>query len=210
MNSIRFSKNGSVHVDPDGLYPKMNPSTTKYTPRGGRPNYRYARWTPPVEPKPEPKLDLSDKSFPSLSNHAVQQSTAHHPEFTTSFATSVKVMAEVEKLHELRAQRDRQADQKARAELGGVYVHRFQHGRLSEVEPEDEAPQWEPPKKLAKPDPETDWVEVRHSKAHKTPKDKSFREMEDDYRSKAHEEEGGDDYNGDLFESSHRHDHHAT
>ena len=187
----------------------MNQSNTKYTPRGGRPNYRYARWTPPVEPKPEPKLDLSDKSFPSLSNNAVQQTTSR-TEFSTSFATSVKVMAEVEKLQELRAQRDRQADQKARAELGGVYIHRFQHGRLSEVEPEDEAPQWEPPKKLAKPDPETDWVEVRHSKAHKTPKETSFREMEEDYRSKAHEEDGGDDYNGDLFESSHRHDHHAT
>jgi hypothetical protein len=183
---------------------------TKYTPRGGRPNYRYARWTPPVEPKPEPKLDLSDKNFPSLSNNTVTQTTAHHPEFTTSFATSVKVMAEVEKLQELRAQRDRQADQKARAELGGVYTHRFQHGRLSEVDPEEQTVQWMPPPKLAKPNPDTDWVEVRHSKAHKHPKDKSFREMEEDYRSKAIDEENADDYNGDLFESSHRHDHHAT
>jgi len=182
---------------------------TKYTPRGGRPNYRYARWTPPVEPKPEPKLDLSDKNFPSLSNHPVPQSTAHHPEFTTSFATSVKVMAEVEKLQELRAQRDRQADQKARAELGGVYIHRFQHGRLSEVDPEEE-PQWRPEPKLAKPDPETDWVEVRHSKAHKQPKEKSVRELDDEYRSKAIDEENAEEYNGDLFESSHRHDHHAT
>ena len=184
-------------------------STSKYTPRGGRPNYRYARWTPPVEPKPEPKLDLSDKSFPSLSNHAVTQSTAHHPEFTTSFATSVKVMAEVEKLHELRAQRDRQADQRARAELSGVYIQRFQPGRLSELEPEEE-PQWRPVQRLVKPNPDTEWVEVRHSKAHRQPKEKSFAELEDDYRSKAHEEDGSGDYNGDLFESSHRHDHHAT
>jgi hypothetical protein len=115
-------------------------SSNKYTPRGGRPNYRYARWTPPPEPKPEPKLDLSDKSFPSLSNNTVPQTTAVHTEFKTSFATSVKVMAEVEKLHELRAERDRQADQRARAELSGVYIQRFQPGRLSELEPEE--PQW--------------------------------------------------------------------
>jgi hypothetical protein len=184
-------------------------NATKYTPRGGRPNYRYARWTPPPEPKPEPKLDLSDKSFPSLSNNAVPQTTAAHTEFKTSFATSVKVMAEVEKLHELRAERDRQADQRARAELSGVYIQRFQPGRLSELEPEEE-PQWRPQMKLAKPNPETDWVEVRHSKAHKQPVEKSYAELEEDYRSKAHEEDWGDDYNGDLFESSHRHDHHAT
>jgi hypothetical protein len=80
---------------------------------------------------------------------------------------------------------------------------------LSELEPEEE-PQWRPQMKLAKPNPETDWVEVRHSKAHKQPVEKSYAELEEDYRSKAHEEDWGDDYNGDLFESSHRHDHHAT
>lgn len=187
-------------------------NTTRYTaPRGGRPNYSYrSRWTPPPEPKPEPKLDLSDKNFPTLSNRPVSQTAAAQHDFQSSFTTTVKVMAEMEKRQELRDQRDREADQKAKAEMGGVYTHHFRHGRLSEmtvVEPEEDT--WRPPPMPTEPS-ETEWVEVRHSKARRTIAEKTMRELEEDYRSKAIDEEDAADYNGELFESSHRHDHHAT
>lgn len=188
----------------------QNARTNQNSYRGGRPQYRYQRWTPPPEPKPEPKLDLSDKSFPTLSNQTVAQTSANQHEFRTAFSTTVRVMAEVEKLNDLKEQRNREADQKARAEMGGVYIHRFQHGRMSEREEEPEEGHWEAPKVLAKPDDTVEWVEVRHSKARRQPREKTTRELAEDYRAKALDEEYAEDYNGDLFESSHRHDHHAT
>jgi hypothetical protein len=186
----------------------QNARSNQNTYRGGRPQYRVPRWTPPPEPKPEPKLDLSDRNFPTLSNQPVAQTAANQHDFQTAFSTTVKVMAEVEKLNDLREERNRLADQKARAEMGGVYTHRFQPGRMSERN-EEEAP-WEPPKRLEKPDDTVEWVEVRHSKARRQPREKTTRELAEEYRAKAIDEEHAEDYNGDLFESSHRHDHHAT
>ena len=178
--------------------------------RGGRPQYRYQRWTPPPEPKPEPKLDLSDRSFPSLpTSNVPQQSTGGHS-FDSKFSTTVKVMAEMEKLQELRDQRDREASQKARMEMKGVYLGRFQHGRMSardEVEPEED--DWRPTQESRSPS-EEEWTEVRHSKARKQPHEKSMRELAEEYQAKAIDEDEAEDYNGDLFESSHRHDHYAT
>lgn len=179
--------------------------------RGGRPQYRYQRWTPPPEPKPEPKLDLSDKSFPSLplSNAPQTQSTGGHA-FESKFTTTVKVMAEMEKRQEMREKRDREATQQEKAAMKGVYTWRFQHGRLSGThleEPEEDG--WR-----ARPEPREpaadEWVEVRHSKARKVYQEKTVEELDDEYDEKAVNEEGGEDYNGDLFERSHRHDHYAT
>jgi hypothetical protein len=174
--------------------------------RGGRPNYGARRLPPP----PEPKLDLSDKSFPSLAATPPPEPTTAYV-FASKFSTTVKVMSEVEKLNELREQRNREADQKAHAEMGGVYTHRFRHGRLSEVKVEEEEGHWEPPQKLAKPDDTTEWVEVRHSKARRQGHEKSLRELDEDYRSKAKDEADAEaEYNSELFERSHRHDHYAT
>lgn len=175
--------------------------------RGGRPQYRYARWTPPPEPKPEPKLDLSDRTFPSLpTSNAPQQSTGAH-EFSTKFTTTVKVMAEMEKLQELREKREREATQQEKAAMRGVYTGRFQHGRLSATHLEEpEETHWRPPQEPVEP-AEDEWVEVRHSKARKIVREKTVEELEEEYEEKAEEEE---DYNGDLFERSHRHDHYAT
>lgn len=185
-------------------------NTRTYAPRGGRPNYtRYQRWTPPPEPKPEPKLDLSERNFPTLSNQPVAQTAGHH-DFQSSFTTTVKVMAEMEKLQELREARDRAQTQKARGEMKGVYVDRFQPGRLSRVEVEEpEEDDWRPAREVQEP-AEDEWTEVRHSKARRHPREKSMGELAEEYHAKAIDEEGGEDYNGDLFESSHRHDHHAT
>ena len=187
-------------------------NTRTYVPRGGysRPQYgRHQRWTPPPEPKPEPKLDLSERNFPTLSNNPVAQTTGHH-DFQSSFTTTVKVMAEMEKLQELREQRDREASQKARVEMRGVYIDRFQPGRLSKqevVEPEED--DWRPAREVREPG-DDEWTEVRHSKARKQPREKSMRELAEEYQSKAIDEENAEDYNGELFESSHRHDHYAT
>lgn len=180
--------------------------------RGGRPQYRYQRWTPPPEPKPEPKLDLSDKTFPALpmSNVPPQTAAGQHG-FTSSFTTTVKVMAELEKRQALREAHDRMQTQKARGEMKGVYIDRFQQGRLSArevVEPEQDT--WRPTQEVYEPTEDDGWTEVKHSKAHKSPYEKSFRELEEDYAEKAADEEAADDYNGDLFERSHRHDHYAT
>lgn len=181
--------------------------------RGGRPQYRVQRWTPPPEPKPEPKLDLSDKTFPALSTTPAPQATGQHT-FQTAFTTTVKVMAETEKLHDLRAQRDRETTQRERSALKGVYVDRFQHGRLSarEVEePEDGDDLWRTgPTDPPEPTEDDGWTEVKHSKARKGPREKSFREIEEDYRAKELDEEDAEEHNGDLFERSHRHDHYAT
>jgi hypothetical protein len=178
--------------------------------RGGRPQYRYQRWTPPPEPKPEPKLDLSDRTFPSLpTSNTPQQTTGGHA-FETKFTTTVKVMAEMEKLQELRAQREREATHQEKTAMKGVYTARFQHGRLAQSrieEPEED--EWRPPQEPVEP-AEDEWVEVRHSKAKRGPREKSFRELEEDYEEKAADEEAAEDYNGDLFERSHRHDHYAT
>jgi hypothetical protein len=57
---------------------------------------------------------------------------------------------------------------------------------------------------------EDEWVEVRHSKARKSAHVKTTEELDEDYDDKAADEEAADDYNGDLFERSHRHDHYAT
>lgn len=179
--------------------------------RGGRPQYRYQRWTPPPEPKPEPKLDLSDKTFPSLPmSNVVQQSPGQH-EFGSKFSTTVKVMAELEKLQELREEREKKTTQQEKASLRGVYTGRFQHGRLSQVEaprePREPREEWRaPPQEPA----EDEWVEVRHSKARKVAHEKTAEELDDEYEDKAADEEAAEDYNGDLFERSHRHDHYAT
>lgn len=181
--------------------------------RGGRPQYRVQRWTPPPEPKPEPKLDLSDRNFPSLPmSNAPIQSTGGH-EFQSSFTTTVKVMAEMEKLQELRERRDRQQTEKERAAMKGVYIDRFQHGRLSArevVEPEDGDDLWRPAQEVREPTEEDGWTEVKHSKAKRAPREKTVQEIEEDYEDKAADEEAAEDYNGDLFERSHRHDHYAT
>lgn len=177
--------------------------------RGGRPQYRYQRWTPPPEPKPEPKLDLSDRSFPSLpTSNAPLQTTGGHA-FQSSFTTTVKVMAEMEKLQELRERRDREQTQKQRGEMKGVYVDRFQHGRLSAQRLEEPEDTWSPPREPREPE-EDEWQEVKHSKAKRAPREKTVQEIEEDYEDKAADEEAAEDYNGDLFERSHRHDHYAT
>lgn len=191
----------------------MQPSArTQYSQqRGGRPQYRYQRWTPPPEPKPEPKLDLSDKTFPSLPVFTAPIQSAGTHAFQSSFTTTVKVMAELEKRQELRDARDRMETQKARGEMKGVYIDRFQQGRMSAQRLDEEEDRWRaPPSEPIEPTDEDGWAEVKHSKARKTPYEKSFRELEEDYEEKAVNEEGGDDYNGDLFERSHRHDHYAT
>ena len=194
------------------MQPSQN-NTRPYVPRGGysRPQYgRHQRWTPPPEPKPEPKLDLSDRNFPMLpTSNAPLQSTGGH-DFRSTFTTTVKVMAEMEKLQELREQRDREASQKAQMEMRGVYIDRFQPGRLTKqevVEPEED--DWRPTQEVREPR-EDEWTEVRHSKARKQPREKSMRELAEEYQAKALDEENAEDYNGELFESSHRHDHYAT
>jgi len=179
--------------------------------RGGRPQYRYQRWTPPPEPKPEPKLDLSDKSFPSLpqSNVPQTQSTGGYA-FESKFSTTVKVMSELEKLQELREMREREQTRQERDAMKGVYTGRFQAGRLTGVrleEPEEHT--WRPRPAPREP-AEDEWVEVRHSKARKVAYDKTAEELEEEYEDKAGDEAAADDYNGDLFERSHRHDHYAT
>jgi hypothetical protein len=178
--------------------------------RGGRPQYRYARWTPPVEPKPEPKLDLSDRTFPSLPTSNVPQQASGSHEFETKFSTAVKVMAELETRQQLREARERQATQQERDAMKGVYTERFQPGRLTrtEVEEPEEEP-WRPPQEPVEP-AEDEWVEVRHSKARRQPREKSFREIAEDYHAKELDEEEAEEHNGELFERSHRHDHYAT
>lgn len=193
----------------------MQPSARTYQQqRGGRPQYgrRYTHWTPPPEPKPEPKLDLSDKSFPSLPmSNAPLQTTGGH-DFQTAFTTKVKVMAEMEKLQELRDRRDRAQTEKERTAMKGVYIDRFQHRQTPTrevVEPEDDG--WGPgPSEPREPTEDDGWMEVKHSKAKRGPIEKTFRELEEEYAEKAADEEAADDYNGDLFERSHRHDHYAT
>jgi hypothetical protein len=179
--------------------------------RGGRPQYRYQRWTPPPEPKPEPKLDLSDKSFPSLplSNAPQTQSTGGY-DFATKFSTTVKVMSELEKLQELRELREREQTRQERDAMKGVYTGRFQGGRLATTRLEEpEEHRWVPPPTQREP-AEDEWVEVRHSKARKSAHVKTVEELEEDYEDKAADEAAADEYNGDLFERSHRHDHYAT
>jgi glucan-binding YG repeat protein len=139
-----------------------------------------------------------------------QQSTGGHS-FDSKFSTTVKVMAEMEKLQELRDQRDREASQKARMEMKGVYLGRFQHGRTSAREETDseEEDEWRPTQESRSPS-EEEWTEVRHSKARKQPHEKSMRDLAEEYQAKAIDEEEAEDYNGELFDRSHRHDHYAT
>jgi hypothetical protein len=193
----------------------MQPSARTYQQqRGGRPQYgrRYTHWTPPPEPKPEPKLDLSDKSFPSLPMSNVPLQTTGGHDFQTAFTTKVKVMAEMEKLQELRDRRDRAQTEKERTAMKGVYIDRFQHRQTPTrevVEPEDDG--WGPGRlNLESQRKDDGWMEVKHSKAKRGPVEKTFRELEEEYAEKAADEEAADDYNGDLFERSHRHDHYAT
>jgi hypothetical protein len=179
--------------------------------RGGRPQYRTQRWTPPPEPKPEPKLDLSDKSFPSLplSNAPQSQSTGGHA-FETKFTTAVKVMAEMEKRQEMREQRDREATRQEKDAMKGVYTARFHSGRLASTRLEEpEETTWRPHQEGREPG-EDEWMEVRHSKARKVARAKTTEELEEEYAEKAYEEADAEDHNGDLFERSHRHDHYAT
>jgi hypothetical protein len=188
----------------------QNTRNTQTSYRGGRPQYRAQRWAPPPEPKPEPKLDLSDKSFPTLpSSSQPSQSTGQH-EFPSTFTTTIKVMAEMEKSRELRAQRERDATQQQKDALKGVYTARFQPGRLTSRREEPEEDAWRPPQELREPTEEDEWTEVRHSKARKIQREKTAEELDQDYREKATDEDAVDGYNEDLFERSHQHDHYAT
>ena len=97
--------------------------------------------------------------------------------------------------------------------MKGVYIDRFHHGRLTArevVEPEDGDDLWRQPPEPREPTEDDGWTEVKHSRAKRVPREKSFRELEEDYEEKAADEEAAEDYNGDLFERSHRHDHYAT
>lgn len=187
------------------------PERRPYQYRGGRPQYN--RGPRPPLPPPETPLKKTEANFPKLVPNAPKKVS---PEFATSFSKTVAEMANEEEQQRLRDAYAKEQDARAQSEFQGVYIlGSVHHPRPTFVkdlvEEFDEQAHFEreeyattaPP-----PDAEEDgWTSVK-VKVRKARRELTAAELAAKYRAAgdaADREE--DEFNGDLFEASHRHDH---
>lgn len=209
----------------------MNPSSDwqtvperrqpQYSYRGGRPQYnrgpRPSLYAPPLPP-PETPLKKTEANFPKLVPNAPKKAS---PEFATSFSKTVAEMAKEEEEQRLRDAYAKDQDARARNEFQGVYilgsvrtdtVRNTARALARELAEEfDVAEGFErelydttaPP-----PNSEDDgWTSVK-VKERKPKRELTTAELAAKYVSAgeaADREE--EEFNGDLFHASHRHDH---
>jgi hypothetical protein len=182
--------------------------------RGGRPQYGRPRpaFQPPLPP-PETPLKKTEANFPKLVPNAPKKVS---PEFATSFSKTVAEMAKEEEEQRLKDNYMKEQADKARNEFNGVYilgsVHSARHSVVrdlaEEFDPAEGFEREEYDTTAPPPNSEDDgWTSVKQ-KVRKPKRELTAAELDAKYR------EAGDaadrdeeEFNGDLYYASHRHDH---
>lgn len=187
------------------------PERRQYQYRGGRP--QYGRPRPPLPP-PETPLKKTEANFPRLVPNAPKKAS---PEFETSFSKTVAEMAKEEEEQRLKdTYRKEQAD-KARNEFQGVYilgsVHRarplFARDLAEEFDAAELPFEREEYDTTAPPPSEEDdgWTTVAQ-KVRKPKRELTAAELAAKYQAAGEAaDRESEEFNGDLFHASHRHDH---
>lgn len=190
------------------------PERRQYAYRGGRPQYGRPRpaFTPPLPP-PETPLKKTEANFPHLVAKAPKKAS---PEFETSFSKTVAEMAREEEGQRLRAAYEKEQATREQNEFNGVYilgsirtdtvrntVRNFVRDLNEEFEAEFAREETAPP-----PNPEDDgWTDVKQ-KVRKPKKELSAAELAARYVAAGEAaDRDEEEFNGDLFHASHRHDH---
>jgi hypothetical protein len=183
--------------------------------RGGRPQYGRPRpyaAMPPLPP-PETPLKKTEANFPKLVPNAPKKVS---PEFGTSFSKTVAEMAKEEEEQRLKDSYAKEQADKARNEFQGVYilgaVHRarptFVKDLVEDFDAQAEFEREEYDTTAPPPNSEDDgWTSVKQ-KVRKPKRELNTAELAAKYQAAgeaADREE--EEFNGDLFYSSHRHDH---
>ena len=187
--------------------------------RGGRPQYgrpRPSMYAPPLPP-PETPLKKTEANFPKLVPNAPKKVS---PEFATSFSKTVAEMAKEEEQQRMRDAYEKDQETRAQNEFNGVYilgsvrtdtvrntVRSFVRELNEEFEAEFEREEYEtnaPP-----PNSEDDgWMSVKQ-KVRKPKKEMSTADLAARYVAAGEAaDRDEEEFNGDLFHASHRHDHH--
>ena len=191
--------------------------------RGGRPQYGrrqpvYPGTPPPLLPQEAVLPKKTDANFPHLVPRAPKKAS---PEFATSFSTTVTEMAKEEEEQRFRDAYAKDEQSKAKNEFNGVYilgsirtdtvrntVRNFVRDLSEEFNAQAEFEREEYDTMTPPPNSEEDgWTSVGQ-KVRKTKRELTTAELAAKYKAAgdaADREE--DEFNGDLFHTSHRHDH---
>lgn len=187
----------------------------QYEYRGGRPQYGRPRpaFQPPLPP-PETPLKKTEANFPKLVPHAPKKSMVV---FDSSFSNTVASMAKEEEEQRLKDSYAKEQADRARNEFNGVYILGSVHSARPSfvkdlVEDFDAAdvPFEREEYDITVPPPNSEddgWTSVKQ-KVRKPKRELTAAELAAKYQAAgdaADREE--EEFNGDLFASSHRHDH---
>lgn len=184
--------------------------------RGGRPQYGRPRpyaGQPPLPP-PETPLKKTEANFPKLVPNAPKKVS---PEFATSFSKTVSEMAAIEERDRLHAEYEKEQATRARNEFQGVYilgsVHSARPSYVKDlVEEFDSTEGYEREEyETTAPPPNSEedgWTSVKQ-KVRKPKRELTAAELAVKYREAGEAaDRDEEEFNGDLFDASHRHDHH--
>ncbi len=192
------------------------PERQQHQYRGGRPQYGRPRpaFQPPLPP-PESPLKKTEANFPKLVPNAPKKAS---PEFATSFSKTVAEMAAVEERDRLRDAYEKEQAMRAQNEFQGVYILGSVHSTrptfardLVDEFDETDIPFEREEYDTNPPPPNTEddgWTQVKE-KVRKPKRELTAAELAAKYiaagEAADREEE---EFNGELFAASHRHDHH--
>ena len=188
--------------------------------RGGRPQYGRPRpaFVPPLPP-PETPLKKTEANFPKLVPNAPKKVAA---EFETSFSKTVAEMAKEEEEQRLRDAYEKEQAMRAQNEFNGVYIlgsvrrdtlrntaRTFARELAEEFDATEEFEREDYGTTAPPPNAEDEgWTDVKQ-KVRKPKRELTAAELAAKYvaagEAADREEE---EFNGELFYASHRHDHH--
>jgi hypothetical protein len=208
--------NASSNTDTWQTVPERRPQR-QYEYRGGRPQYGRPRpyaGVPPLPP-PETPLKKTEANFPHLVPKAPKKAS---PEFATSFSNTVAEMAKEEEEQRLKDLYSKEQESRARAEFQGVYILGSVHSArpsfvkdLVEEFDAADAPYEREEYSTNPPPPNSEddgWTSVTQ-KVRKPKRDLTAAELAAKYRAAGEAaDRDEEEFNGELFHASHRHDHH--
>ena len=142
------------------------------------------------------KIEKTEVNFPSMSNVTPTSKVVFDNNFA-DLAETWRITEEREKAYAALAAVPKKVS------VPELYIPRFRPNQATYEEPVYEAPIVVMPPKVD----EDGWQEVVHSKARRTPREMSERELARKYADTGSDYESGEeDHNGELFDSN-RHDH---
>lgn len=193
------------------------PERRRYQYRGGRPQYARPAFVPPLPP-PETPLKKTEANFPKLIPNAPKKAS---PEFATSFSKTVAEMAKEEEAQRLRDAYAKEQDARAQTEFNGVYIlgsirtdtvrntaRALARELAEEFDVAEGFEREEYDTSAPPPNSEDDgWTAVK-VKERKPKRELTAAELAAKYQdagdAAARDEE---EFNGELFDAAHRHDH---